>query len=135
MEHEVAQAGDRLKQVIGEAVAALMAGDQKALRKVLDQDAATALHGWAKPEQERARDNDLAQAGDRLKGIIDHAIAALNAGDMDTVWTVLDQDSYLVVRAWDKLRGREVPSLSSLMDWREQIAAGLRKSLQEYHED
>lgn len=127
--HDVAQAGDRLKQVIEQAVAALMAGDQQALRKVLDQDAARALHGWASPEQERAVDNDLAQAGDGLKGIINHAIAALNAGDIDTVWDVLDHDSYMAVREWDKLRGRDVPSLGSLEEGRRELTAILREAI------
>lgn len=67
-----------------------------------------------------------AQAGDRLKQIMERAIGALLADDQRALWEVLDRDSFLAMREWDKLRGREVPSLSMLEDSRLQLITDLK---------
>jgi hypothetical protein len=58
---------------------------------------------------------EIAEAGDRLQQVIERAVAALVGRDEQALWQVLDHDSFLALREWDKVRGREVPSLSSLM--------------------
>ena len=70
-------------------------------------------------------EHEIAEAGDRLQQVIKRAVAALMAGDDTALWQVLDHDSFLALREWDKVRGREVPSLSSLMDSRLQLMATL----------
>lgn len=72
-------------------------------------------------------ENEVAQAGDRLQQVIKQAVAALMAGDEKALWQVLDHDSFLALREWDKLRGREVVSLSRLLDSRLQLMASLRE--------
>lgn len=61
-----------------------------------------------------------------MKQVIERAIGALMAGDDKALWQALDKDSFLALREWDKLRGREVPSLSRLEDSRQQIIADLK---------